>query len=253
MERITNKMGRRTQRNRRIVQFILMALGGDILLLGIEAAAGLNPFTDMAQRPILYVYVLLGTVVAFGVFGAMVGSREDQLQQMALRDSLTGLYNGRYLQMRLREELAAAKRYHTPVSFVLFDIDHFKQVNDVHGHPVGDLILQRVGQLIQSELRKGEIAARIGGEEFALLLPHTIAQDAAKGAERIRETIHQAALDVGSGNKLAVTVSAGIACTTDHDVHSADPVYRIADKALYQAKEQGRNRVVIAQQKIPWQ
>ncbi len=71
-----------------------MALGGDILLLGIEAAAGLNPFTDMAQRPILYVYVLLGTVVAFGVFGAMVGSHEDQLEQMALRESLTGCTMG---------------------------------------------------------------------------------------------------------------------------------------------------------------
>ena len=243
------QLGHRRQRNRRIVQFILLAILGDVGLIWIELAIGLNPITDMAKRPFLYIYIFSGTIAAFGVFGAMVGSREDLLEEMALRDSLTGLFNARYLQMRMKEELAAAKRHRTPVSYVLFDIDHFKRVNDDHGHPVGDQILRLVGQMIKSEQREGEIAARVGGEEFALLLPHTSAKNAAMGAERIRETIGQTAFEAGSGNKLTVTVSAGVACTTDHETHSAETIYDFADQALYQAKEQGRNKVVIATDK----
>jgi diguanylate cyclase (GGDEF)-like protein len=218
----------------------------DVAFICVELLIGLNPFDDIAQRPFLYTYVLFGTIFAFGVFGAMVGSREDLLEDMALRDSLTGLFNNRYLQMRLEEELAAAKRYRTPVSYVLFDIDHFKRVNDEHGHPVGDEILSFVGQMIQSELREGEIAARTGGEEFALLLPHTASENAAIGAERIRKAIGQTSHETGSGIKLAVTISAGVACTSDHDTQSAETIYRIADQALYKAKKQGRNVVVIA-------
>ena len=148
--------------------------------------------------------------------------------------------------MRMEEELAAAKRYRTPVSYVLFDIDHFKRVNDEHGHPVGDEILRFVGQIIRSELREGEIAARMGGEEFAILFPHTSSENAAIGAERIREAIVQTTHEAGSGTKLAVTVSAGVACTTDHKTLSAETIYHIADQALYKAKEQGRDKVVIA-------
>jgi diguanylate cyclase (GGDEF)-like protein len=238
--------GHRRKRNRRIVQFILLAILGDVGLIGIELAMGLNPITDITQRPFLYIYVFSVTIAAFGVFGAMVGSREDLLEEMALRDSLTGLFNARYLQMRMKEELAAAKRYRTPVSFVLFDIDHFKRINDDFGHPVGDRVLQQVGQLIQSELREGEIAARVGGEEFALLLPHTSAINAANGTERILKTIGQTAFETDDSNKLTVTVSAGVVCTRDHGTHSAESIYHIADQALYEAKESGRNKAVIA-------
>jgi diguanylate cyclase (GGDEF)-like protein len=174
----------------------------------------------------------------------MVGSREDLLEEMALRDSLTGLFNARYLQMRLEEELAAAKRHRIPVSYVLFDIDHFKQVNDKHGHPVGDRMLQLIGRTILSKLREGETAARIGGEEFALLLPHTSANNAAIGAKRIRQAIGQATLETDSGHKLSVIMSVGVACATDHATCSADAIYRLAYQALYQAKKQGRNKVV---------
>lgn len=246
MTDIFTKRGISHHRYRRVAQFSLLAVAADVGLLCVELAFGLNPLTDIAQRPFLYLYVLLGTIVTFGVFGAMVGSREDLLEEMALRDSLTGLFNARYLQMRLGEELAAAKRHRTPVSYVLFDIDHFKQVNDDHGHPVGDRMLRLIGRTILSKLREGETAARVGGEEFALLLPHTSAKNAVMGAERIREAIGQTALETDSGHKLSVTVSAGVACIMDHETHSKETIYRLADQALYQAKEQGRNRVVIA-------
>ena len=165
----------------------------------VELVFGLNRLTEIVRTPFLHLYVFLGTMVAFGVFGAMVGSREDLLEAMALRDSLTGLFNARYLQMRLGEELAAAKRHRSPVSFVLFDIDHFKRVNDEHGHPVGDRMLRLIGRSILSKLRVGETVARVGGEEFAMLLPHTSAKNAAIGAERIRQAIGQTTLETDSG------------------------------------------------------
>jgi len=235
-----------SRRSKRMLQFILLAVVADIGFVGVELAIGLQPFTDMAQRPFLYLYVFLGTITAFGIFGTMVGSREDLLAEMALRDSLTGLFNARYLQIRLEEELAAASRHRTPVSYVLFDIDHFKRVNDEHGHPVGDRMLRLIGRTILSKLREGETVARVGGEEFALLLPHTTAKNAALGAERIRRAIGQTSLETDSGHKISVTASAGVACTTDPATRSAEVIYRLADQALYQASKQGRNRVVIA-------
>ena len=249
-ERILGHPGISRRRNRRMVQFILLAVVADVGLLCTELAIGLNPITDMVQRPFLHLYVFFGTIVAFGILGAMVGSREDLLEEMALRDSLTGLFNARYLQVRLEEELAAANRHRIPVSYVLFDIDHYKQVNDKHGHPVGDRMLRLIGRTILSKLREGETVARVGGEEFALLLPHTSAKNAVIGAERIRQAISQVTLETDSGHKLSVTMSAGVACTTNHATHSAETIYRLADQALYQAKKQGRNRVVIARQGV---
>ena len=115
------------------------------------------------------------------------------------RDSLTELFNARYLQMRLGEELAVAKRHRTPVSYVLYDIDHFKRVNDEHGHPVGNRMLRLIGRTILPKLREGETVARVGGEEFALLVPHTSTKNAAMGAERIRKAIGQTTLETDSG------------------------------------------------------
>lgn len=185
---------------RRIVQFILLAVAADAGFVCVELVIGLNPLADMAQRPFLYLYLFLGTIGAFGFFGMMVGSREELLEEMALRDSLTGLFNARYLKLRLQEELAVAKRYRRPLSYVLFDIDHFKRINDDHGHPVGDRMLRLIGRTIQSELREGETVARVGGEEFALLQSRTSAQNAAIGAERIRKAISQVTVETDSGN-----------------------------------------------------
>lgn len=246
MDSFPKDLGLHHQRNRRIVQFVLMALLADIGLIVIELAMGLDPLEDMSQRPLVYLYVFLGILISFGIFGAMVGSREDLLASLALRDPLTGLYNARYLQMRIEEEWAASKRYETPLSYVLFDLDHFKKVNDQYGHPAGDAVLRRLGRLMEAERRVGEIAARIGGEEFALLLPHTSAEKAAVGAERIRESVHRTLFEVGEGDPVSVTVSAGVACTADHKTHTVETLYGLADRALYRAKETGRNRVVTA-------
>ena len=228
----------------RVTQLIFLALAADVAVLLVEFAAGLDPFMDFQQRPVLYLYMLVGTIVAFGVFGAVLGSREALLEEMALRDSLTGLLNSRYLHARLREELASAKRHDRPTSFVLFDIDHFKKINDEYGHPVGDQVLQLIGKTMLSTIRTGEIAARVGGEEFALLLPGTPVREAAVAVERFREAIGQAAVSINNGKRIKVTVSAGVACVTD-DPQDADSLYALADSALYQAKKQGRDRMII--------
>jgi diguanylate cyclase (GGDEF)-like protein len=229
----------------RVTQLVLLAVAADIAVLVVEFAVGLDPFADFQQRPVLYLYMFVGTIVIFGVFGAVLGSREAQLEEMAFRDSLTGLLNSRSLHMRLREELASTKRHERPTSFVLFDIDHFKQVNDKYGHPIGDKVLQLIGETIRSTLREGEIAARVGGEEFALLLPFTSIDRARVAAERIREAISKESLRLKNGQQLSVTVSAGVACVNDHEDQDSAAIYSLADLALYKAKKQGRNRVVI--------
>lgn len=232
-------------RLKRTVQTVLLAIVADIAFVSVEVAAGLNPLVEFSQHPWLYFYIFLGTIFVFGVFGSIIGRREDVLEKMAFSDPLTGLFNSRHLWARINDEFALAVRHRTPMSLVLFDLDNLKKVNDHHGHPVGDHFLQLVGLTIQSMMREGEIAARVGGEEFALLLPHASAGEATIVAERICIAIGQKRIMV-NGNELGVTVSAGVACTLDHEGQSAEAVYRLADQALLQAKREGRNRVIAA-------
>jgi len=234
---------RRHQR-RRVAQLVLLAVAADVIVLLVEVAAGLEPLADFQHSPVIYVHAFVVTIGTFGVFGAVLGSREAMLEEMAYRDSLTGLLNSRFFHVRLREEIASARRHERPTSLVLLDIDHFKKVNDEHGHPVGNRLLEFIGQAIQSVLREGEIAARVGGEEFALLLPGATAGDAAIAAERFRVAMGQVTVNINNDRTLAVTVSAGVACANPDGVQDGTEIYNLADRALYAAKEQGRNRVV---------
>lgn len=231
-------------RNRRIVQFSLFAVIVDLLLILTEFAAGISPQEDIIRHPWLYAYIFLGTVAAFSFFGAMVGSREDQLEELALRDSLTGLFNSRYLWARMDEQWATGKREKSVSSLVLFDLDFFKRVNDKYGHPVGDELLKRVGQILQHAARKGDTVARVGGEEFIFFLPNTSATDAAAIAERIRNTISLTTMTTHRQQEIKITISAGVASTGDYTATTPQALYSQADKALYLAKEQGRNRVI---------
>jgi diguanylate cyclase (GGDEF)-like protein len=158
----------------------------------------------------------------------------------AMRDGLTGLWNRKYLDERLAADSATAARHRVPLSCVMFDLDHFKTLNDAHGHAAGDAALRAVAAVLHHGCRREDVACRYGGEEFAVLCPGVPAAGAAGLAERLRAAVAAAAFD-GPDGPLRVTGSFGVACGP----LGAD-LLQAADEALYRAKDGGRNRVVIA-------
>lgn len=175
-------------------------------------------------------------------------SLHEKIVGMANRDGLTMLYNHRYFQDRLRQELSQAKRQNSPCSIVLLDIDHFKHYNDKHGHPAGDALLKQFSKVLSEQCgnRESDIVARYGGEEFIALLPFTPAEGAKIKAERIREAIAQTTFEFAAEQPLGVlSASIGVATFPEHG-ETASALVEAADKALYEAKRQGRNRVCVA-------
>lgn len=168
---------------------------------------------------------------------------KKQAESLARTDALTGLNNRRAFFERAHEIQDQAKRYGRHYSILMLDVDHFKAVNDTHGHAVGDETLKAVARSIHAISRDSDIAGRIGGEEFALLLPETTAEQAVNLAERLRQTIADLVIDVPQG-ELTVTISTGVSACCEQASSVEEAIAR-ADKALYQAKEQGRDRVVL--------
>jgi len=166
----------------------------------------------------------------------------EQMEKMATMDGLTGLYNHRTFQVRLEELLSTSKRYGRQCSLILFDVDHFKSVNDKHGHPAGDCVLKRIGKLLRRLARDSDIPTRYGGEEFALIMPETDLQGAKAIAERIREAVEAETFQTEQG-ALRVTVSLGIATFPECAKEKATLI-EVADQRLYMAKRRGRNCMV---------
>jgi diguanylate cyclase (GGDEF)-like protein len=171
-----------------------------------------------------------------------LGEAQDELVRRASFDDLTGLRNRRSFNERLREEFSLWRRYGTPLSLVLLDVDDFKRVNDSFGHWAGDETLRAVANRVKRRLREADEAYRVGGEEFALILPHTRGDDARGVAERVRQAMAEAMIPLSDGGRVHVTVSLGLA-----ECHAAFPaqkdLYTAADRALYRAKTLGKNRV----------
>ncbi|WP_312443556.1 sensor domain-containing diguanylate cyclase [Stutzerimonas kunmingensis] len=165
----------------------------------------------------------------------------DQLAQLANTDVLTGVSSRRSFLAGLEAELARARRHDESLSLLMLDIDHFKRVNDVHGHPIGDAVLKQFTATCASMLRAHDLFGRLGGEEFAIALPHTDLDGARSVAEKIRMAIEQAPLTTAAGN-IEITVSIGVA-QTQAGQHGIDQLIAWADKALYDAKHGGRNQV----------
>jgi len=165
-----------------------------------------------------------------------------QLTALAATDGLTGLLNRRAFEDSLRRDLARTARSEAELSLLALDVDHFKQVNDTHGHPAGDEVLRSLGKLLTSTLRTGDVCGRVGGEEFAVVLPNTDLSGARVVAERLRQAVERMPVDTG-GRVLRVTVSIGAAAARG----SEDPraLLSVADAALYVAKRSGRNRVAV--------
>ena len=169
--------------------------------------------------------------------------RSQTLEHAAVTDGLTGMHNRRYFDDALREYLAAFRRIDKPIGMVVLDLDHFKQVNDTHGHDVGDEVLRQVAGCLQEFTRYHDVVARLGGEEFAILSPNIGQRQLFDLAERIRRAVSQ--LTITSGNvTVRVTLSAGVAIWDGKE--TGESLYRRADKQLYDAKRSGRNRVSAA-------
>ena len=172
-----------------------------------------------------------------------INQLQDKLRDQAMRDALTGLYNRRYLDETLERELARAKREACPLCVLMIDLDHFKQVNDTHGHQAGDDVLKMFSTLLRESARAEDIPCRYGGEEFLLLLPKMPLEVARQRAEHLRAEFAARVVDVGRYS-IRETLSVGIAVFPDHG-SLPDELTRNADLALYQAKQNGRNCVVI--------
>ncbi|MBI3754942.1 MAG: diguanylate cyclase [Deltaproteobacteria bacterium] len=172
----------------------------------------------------------------------------QQAEKMATTDGLTGLFNHRYFQERLAAELERGERYKQKLSLVLVDIDHFKKVNDTHGHPAGDKILKEVAKILTSTVRTVDVAARYGGEEFAIILVNTDGKGALETAERIRKIMESGKFNIGDGTAIKITGSMGIAVFPD-DTGLEEGSQRLliskTDSALYLAKKEGRNMVYL--------
>jgi diguanylate cyclase (GGDEF)-like protein/PAS domain S-box-containing protein len=169
---------------------------------------------------------------------------QGKIKEQATRDALTGLFNRHYLEETLEREVARASREGFPIGVVMIDIDHFKQVNDTHGHKAGDLLLQALGNLLLGRIRAGDIACRYGGDEFLLILPQASKAITAERAEQWR-TGFEALRTVYGEKALQATISLGVAVYPSDDV-TAEGVIYAADQAMYRAKALGRNRVVLS-------
>jgi two-component system, cell cycle response regulator len=166
--------------------------------------------------------------------------RNEQLDQLSRLDGLTGLYNRRHLDLQLEVEGKTAARNHRDLAILMLDIDHFKEVNDQHGHPAGDHVLQEFAVRLQANIRAGDIVGRWGGEEFLVIAPNTSADEAALLAERLRSAIGAEPMVIESGF-LTITVSIGGGVGLDQP----SALVRDADAALYKSKAEGRNRVTV--------
>jgi two-component system, cell cycle response regulator len=171
---------------------------------------------------------------------------QKQMYESALRDGLTKAFNKKYFTDRLESELTFALRHESPLVLVMFDIDHFKKVNDTHGHQAGDLVLSELSTLLTSALRAEDVFARYGGEEFAVICRGTDLSQAQVVGERMRKAVEKYRF-VYEGANIPVTISIGIASLPDPAIKDATDLVARADKALYQSKHGGRNRVTIHQ------
>jgi diguanylate cyclase (GGDEF)-like protein len=208
-----------------------------------EASMLRSVFRELSADRAGYLYVAGSTAAAFVLFGYLVGRQADRLARLSETDPLTGLYNARGLLARLEAELARCRRYRHPVALLLVDLDGLKQINDRYGHDAGDAALVWLADVIRSQLRETDVAARWGGDEFGILAPNTSQASALALAERIRVRVPE------QGLRWRLTASVGIAAV-EPDVHGtlvdSAMLMHLADTAMYDAKRSGRNMVSTA-------
>jgi len=185
------------------------------------------------------------TILKFTFHDSLDESFQRQMYESALRDGLTKAFNKKYFLDRLESEFAYAVRHKSPLSLIMFDIDHFKSINDTHGHLAGDYCLATMSGLVLQAIRQEDVFARYGGEEFAVICRGVELSGATMFGERIRKMV-AAQMFVHGDVELKVTVSVGVAAVPDVGMRQHEELIASADEALYEAKRSGRNRVVVA-------
>lgn len=238
-----------------VLGFALSVLG--LAIYGTLSFAGLVPYAPLfvagtfvdgqpvawwynLRQILLYGGLIESIILIFGLFH-WIDYRRSLLEKASRTDRLTGVSNRRYFMQRLQNEIQRHQRLHTPVSLALCDADHFKSVNDTYGHHVGDEVLAKIGELLTRVRRPVDTVARLGGEEFALILPECNLQQATQVCERLRLLLQAHEFQLENGQSLQVTISIGV---VECDQHSAAQLLQAADRHLYAAKIQGRNRVI---------
>jgi len=209
-------------------------------ILGVFCLAGAPADTSEHQIGQLQLAVTVSESIKLSLSNLKL---REKLRAEAIHDPLTGLFNRRYLEETLIRELHRARRRNSPLCLAMLDLDNFKRFNDAHGHEAGDILLRELGRLMRAKLRKSDISCRYGGEEFVIVLPDSSLLDAEQRIEQIRTQLKEAQIQHGGEFLPAPTVSAGVA---QADEHNFDPggLLRAADKALYAAKNAGRDRVI---------
>ena len=230
--------------NRGSAHVLLMAspLGKTDWILIVEQEGGAFLGEIRSAMIVTLIIGLLVTGIVLAVVISVVNHFQGRLEAMARQDALTSVANRRYFMEILQAELRRSKRYERALSLLQIDADKFKAVNDTYGHDAGDLVLKALAASIQAALRAPDTLGRIGGEEFAVLLPETALDEAITVAERIRESVESRSVEVPDQQPLRVTVSIG-AASKPPGCEDCDDLLKKADEAMYRAKESGRNRV----------
>ncbi|HAJ95191.1 MAG TPA: diguanylate cyclase response regulator [Actinobacteria bacterium] len=214
--------------------FLTAKIELDDIVKGFETGA-----VDYIAKPFNSVELLVRTKthLELKISRDLLKIKNEQLKKLSITDSMTGLYNHRYIIDSLSERIAEAKRYKQPLSIIMFDIDYFKKVNDNYGHTFGDYVLVRISTIIEESVRKTDIAGRYGGEEYLIIFTNTDIKNAYKTSERLRKSIEKEKWEKAG---LAVTVSGGICELKDED---CPKLIMKADNLLYKAKKNNRNRI----------
>ena len=247
--------GWRAERSLRTVALTMALAAAALLLRAVHAWITPGDYVDLMQASLgqgltfLFAFMcLLGA--GFGFVLAVFERVAQQMEEAATHDGLTGCWNRTTTDALLEHELQRGRRTGTPVAFVLLDLDHFKQVNDQHGHRSGDAVLRTFAAAVRGRLRASDVFGRTGGEEFGLVLPGTDMAGAHWLVEAIRREVEALAWPGANGGVLKVTVSAGVAIAEPVAIMSGDRLYGQADQALYEAKRSGRNSVEIFGQSV---
>jgi len=218
---------------------------GYMSVLSLTAISHVAGLIHLPYKPLSYITMFFILFIIIYVGNSVIKETVEtlyMLEKFAHYDSLTRVYNRRKLSQILQNEIERAKRYQRPLSILILDVDNFKEINDTYGHSFGDEVLKEIAKILKMNIRKTDYVGRLGGEEFILILPETVKENAYKVAEKIRKAV-EIYFEKNYGKRL--TVSIGVSQLYDFDNQLLKDIIELADRALYKAKRNGKNMVVV--------